>query len=71
VGGVEECREVGGARVAALEVCDRGGVGEAVGEAGSAFGPERDRDHEWECLVAGELPGAGDALLAGGGGVAE
>src|SRR5205085_6380961 len=60
-GGVEERREVVGAHVAALEVGDRGGVGDAVAEeAGSALGPERDRDHGWERLVAGELPRAGD-----------
>lgn len=62
-GGVEERREVAGAHVAALEVGDRVGVGDAVAEeAGSALGPERDRDHGWECLVAGELARAIDGI---------
>jgi hypothetical protein len=59
--GVEELREVVGAHVPALDVADCGGVGEAVAEeAGSALGSERDRDHGWERLVAGELARAGD-----------
>jgi hypothetical protein len=44
-GGVEERREVVGAHVAALEVGDRGGVGDAVAEeAGSALGSWRIAD---------------------------
>jgi hypothetical protein len=40
-GGVEELREVVGAQVPALEVGDRGGIGDAAPEeAGSALGPE-------------------------------
>jgi hypothetical protein len=47
--------------VAALEVGDRSGVGDAVAEeAGSGLGSERDRDHGWERLVAGERRCAGD-----------